>query len=543
YFFEFDGESDRVVFVDDRQSHVEIGGEDEIRFHEGAGLTPSAVESINTFHMRQQVVTGKVVLKDYNYRTPQTTLLVESQINGDMPGELYEYGNHFKDTSEGDTLARIRNEEIECVRRVIEGAGTCMGFRTGFLFTLDDHFRNDLNEQDYLITEVSHEGSQRRALSMELGLAAADTRERVYGNRFKCIPATVQFRPERTSPRPKVNGVMTAVVESAGGDYAYLDEEGRYRARMFFDLGDAGSAEASRPIRMSQPHSGPDYGMHFPHHADTEMVWACVDGDVDRPIALGTVPNPSQKSPSVDQNRMQNVIRTKAGNQIVLDDTIDEAQVLVNTPDAHTVLLDDKDDKVEILTTGKHKVLLDDKNGCIRIQSTSGHFVLMQDDDGGGKITVQSKDGHWIGINDADQVLTVSDESGENTFIVDVANSKLVIRTDNGHIDMHAPNGTIDIQANELKVDVAGEAKVSTGADYTVDAGGNHKISAAANLELDAGMDLKQSAGMNVSSEAGLNHESKGGVMIKAEGVNAEFKGSAMATFQGGGTAFLKGGI
>ena len=66
---------------------------------------------------------------------------------------------------------------------------------------------------------------------------------------------------------------------------------------MPFDLADSDKGGASKPIRLAQPYSGADYGMHFPVHADAEMVFACVDGNIDRPLGLATVPNPSQGSP------------------------------------------------------------------------------------------------------------------------------------------------------------------------------------------------------------------------------------------------------
>ena len=91
---------------------------------------------------------------------------------------------------------------------------------------------------------------------------------------------------------------MSAKIESGAGDeYAYIDDHGRYKAKMLFDLIDKSNGEASFPIRLSQCYSGAGYGIHFPNHEDTELLWACVDGNVDRPIGLWTVPNPSNSAP------------------------------------------------------------------------------------------------------------------------------------------------------------------------------------------------------------------------------------------------------
>ncbi len=544
FFFEFDEDRDRLVIVDDRQKHTEIDGEDVIIFHEGAGLRPSDVDAVFSFAPCHQIVTGTVVLNDYNYRTPQTSLKVESRINSDMPGEHYEYGNHFEDSTDGKLLAKIRNEEIECHRIVISGESVCMGFRSGFLFTLDDHFRDDLNDEEYLLVELEHHGSQKRALAMELGfrLSEEETADEdiLYGNTFHCIPASVQFRPSRITPKPKVSGIMTGKVESAGGDYAYVDDEGRYRAKMHFDIEDPGTAKATRPIRMSQPHAGPDYGLHFPNHADAEVVWACVNGDIDRPIIIGAVPNPAQKSPSVAANKMQNVVRTKSGNQLIMDDTVDKAQILINTPDANRMLFDDSEDNITIETTKKHKITLDDKNKRIEIKTTNGHFVLMQDGGGekDGKITVQSEAGHRISINDKDKLITLVDESGDNIFQIDIGNKKLTIKTEEGDIEMLAEQGTIDIKAKTLNIETSEDTNVKANnikSEATMDhemKANNVKMEASMNFEQKAGMDLKSEAGMN-HGISGLNVKSEGSVQNDVAGTMVNVKASAINTIQG----------
>ncbi|NIM98429.1 MAG: type VI secretion system tip protein VgrG, partial [candidate division Zixibacteria bacterium] len=61
-------------------------------------------------------------------------------------------------------------------------------------------------------------------------------------------------------------------------DRAEIDEQGRYKVVMPFDLSGAGQGKASRYIRMAQPYGGKNQGMHFPLHKGTEVIWACVDG-------------------------------------------------------------------------------------------------------------------------------------------------------------------------------------------------------------------------------------------------------------------------
>ena len=520
YFFEHTGDRDVLVIADTIGAFQPIDGEGAIDYKPGAGMVEGA-EKVQEFIVREKIVPGKVVLKDYNYRQPDMDLQVESQLNTAMPGMYYEYGDHYKEVGVGKQLAKVRNEEIECRRRVMRGASNCAGFRSGYTFTLAQHYRNDL-DADYLFTRLEHGGSQWWAMGL-LDPSGMENPEDgpVYRNAFTCVPADVMFRPERRTPEPRVPGIMTARVESGGGDYAYIDDGGRYRARMHFDLGDAETADATRPLRMSQPHSGPNYGVHFPNHDKTEMVWACIDGNVDRPLALGTVPNPNNASPSVSQNNYENVIRTKSGNQMIMNDTLDKAQILINTPDVNSMLFDDKDDRIVITTTNKHVVTMDDKNQHITAQTTDGHFLLM--DDKNKKITLQSKDGHRMSINDADKLMTIVDESGDHRFEIDIGNKKLTIKTETGDIDIHAPKGHIEIKSKTLHTETEGDtthqaANISSNADQ------DHTMKAT-NITCDASMDYTEAA-TNVTSEATADHVSKGLNTTSEAGVQNDVKGS-----------------
>ncbi len=330
---------------------------------------------------------------------------------------------------------------------------------------------------------------------------------------------------------------MTARVESGGGEYAHLDEEGRYRVRMPFDLSDTGQAQGSRAIRLAQPYSGSGYGMHFPVHAGAELVWACVDGNVDRPIGLSSVPNPSSATPVAAQNKSQNIIRSAAGNELLMEDQKDEAQISLKTTDNQMVLLDDKDDKIDIVTTKKHKVTLDDKHQNITVQTTDGHQLIM--DDKNTKITIQSKNGHRISIDDSSggECITLVDKSGENTFVIDITNKKLVIKTANGSIDMHAPNGTIDIKATALNIETTGDTKLKA-ANINAEAQSDYKLKATTITE-EAQTDLGLK-GMNIKSEAAIDHKTSGMNVTSEASVNAQVKGT-LVTIQSTGPNTIKG--
>ena len=466
FFFDHSDGKDLLVMTDDNSKYPKIGSPDEIESFVGQGIVPHDRETITELAWHEKMVTGKVILKDYNYRTPETSLAAESQLNQESPGLYYDYGDHFKTAAQGKALAKIRNQEIEATRRVITGSGDCRGFHPGHTFSLVKHYREAVNG-DYLVTQVSHYGAQKGGISFA---GNGDSNSPAYRNEFTCIPASVQYRPPRLTPEPRIPGIMTARVESAGGEYAHLDEEGRYKVKMPFDLSDASQGKASRAIRLAQPYTGAGYGMHFPVHAGTEVVWACVDGNVDRPLGLSSVPNPSQSTPVSAKNKSQNILRSAAGNQITLEDLKGETYIQLMTAGGHWISMEDKEPSINIYTKDRNTIRLDDANKHIFI-TTAGNYSLMLDDDG-KRLNAQSPSGHRIAIQegDAGDSIMLTDSSEKNTIIIDISNNKIVIETQDGSIDMHAPNGTIDIKATELKIETSGDTSL-TANNVNVEAG------------------------------------------------------------------------
>ena len=132
--------------------------------------------------------------------------------------------------------------------------------------------------------------------------------------------------------------ILTAKIETTGGDYAYLDDQGRYRLKSLFDNADTKTGEASHPVRMLQHLAGANYGMHFPLHAGTEVFVTCLNGNPDRPIILGAAPNAQTRSPVTSANASQHIIRTAAGNELLMDDMADSEKINLHTKDKKNIL-------------------------------------------------------------------------------------------------------------------------------------------------------------------------------------------------------------
>lgn len=310
--FEQGDDRERAIFSDSNEPFAAIEGQEFIPY-DPRGNVRDATEPVTAISHRRRVLPASVALKEYNYRTPETPLLGESPADERGVGKHTLYSEHFKDAAEGKRLAKVRAQELTCRKDLYVGSSRVRGLRPGHRFTLENHPIEALN-RELLVVEVRHHVAQGQG-NDAVGSVG-------YSNTFTAIPSDVVFRPARVTPKPKIPGLMHAKIDGvANGAAAPLDEQGRYKVRMPFDnaVGPP-NGTSSRWIRMAQPSSGDGYGMHFPLHLGTEVIIAHVDGDPDRPIIIGSVPNPNTLTPVSRDNATQSAVRTRAGIRIEFED-------------------------------------------------------------------------------------------------------------------------------------------------------------------------------------------------------------------------------
>jgi len=340
YYFEDTDKGEKVIITDSSLAHSAMP--------QGLNLTylpPSGLESahrdevISAFACRQQLLPQTVILKDYNYRRPSLELTAKAQVHPEGHGEVYSYGEHFRTPEEGQALAKIRAEEINCWERRFEGESSVPYLRPGYLFKLTDHYRKSFH-QEYLTVLITHAGNQAGYTLSGLGAELAEgERETYYRNTFTALPAEVQFRPERKTPKALLHGFLNARIDAASsGQYAELDDQGRYKILLPFDKSGRKDGKASAWVRMMQPYAGSDHGMHFPLHKGTEVMLAFIDGDPDRPVIAGAVPNPETPSLINSDNQTKSRIVSSSGNEFHMEDEAGKERILLNSPNSQTFL-------------------------------------------------------------------------------------------------------------------------------------------------------------------------------------------------------------
>ncbi|MBI3609835.1 MAG: type VI secretion system tip protein VgrG [Nitrospirae bacterium] len=550
YFFEHAADKHVMVIGDDPVVHVPIVEPAKVIYRAPGTAGVSDQEHVYEYRYHREVRTGAVRLRDFDFKKPRLSLEQEAKAkgNGSASGglEAYDYPGEYLVPDEGGDLAKVRLEELQATRQIGAGQSDCRRFVPGYRFTLEKYTRSDFN-REYLLTRLSHSGSQPQVLGAE---AAGRGGETAYQNQFDCIPSDVSFRPLRITPRPAVQGPQTAIVVGPKGEEIYTDEYSRVKVQFHWDRNGKQDEKSSCWIRVSQAWAGSGWGAIFIPRVGQEVIVEFLEGDPDRPIITGRVYNGDNKPPyALPGEKTKSTIKSNtskgggSANELLMEDNAGKTQVVlsnayghkitedeesqsltietrdknwvrlddknknitVQTTNAHTIILDDQNKKMIFKTTDGHTIEMDDANKKILTQSKDGHVFLIDDqnkkielttvaghstilDDQNEKIGVTSKDGHAITIDDSGKSITLEDSGGAHKFKIDIGGSKLIVSTDSGAIDILAPSGKLTLKATEI--------------------------------DIEAQMDLKLK-GMNVTSEAGVNNQVKGTmVTVEASAVN-----------------------
>ncbi len=356
--FEHVGGRDVAVFSDDNARFSPIRGLDD-----GEALLTyrrrNATRGLYDLDAVTRTLPAAYVVDDYNYRTPAVALRTAGPIAAGSAGVMSEFGPHAKTPGEAQLFATVRAQEIAATRHVLEGKSDDPRLRAGSRITIDGHPTED---GEIVVVAVHHE--------IEQSVFGRDAGARqLYRAEFRAIPASTPFRPTRLTPKPRVHGVIPAIIESASGEqYADPDGDGRYHVRFKLDAGSAPKGQASKLVRMAQPHVGAGYGFHMPLRSGVEVMVACLDGDPDRPLISGAVPNPTTPSVVNAGNAMRNVLRFGGRSEINVDDKEGSTRIKLTTPFGDTTFqMGAQESPAEGFYFGTQKDFVGKMGGLIRM--------------------------------------------------------------------------------------------------------------------------------------------------------------------------------
>ena len=306
----------------------------------------SDMDAITIWEQTFSYQSGKWSQSDYNFidhpastnKTPAEELLLSLEteliLHQIARYERYDFPGLFEQISQGHDATKARIQGNDVGYQVVHGVSQCAFFVPGQKFKVANSDVQSEIGKKYVITSVTHRSHEATSYPMTVG-----SREVLpaYQNEFKCIPADVQFRPERKTEVPSVHGIQSAVVVGPEGEEIYTDSYGRIKVQFFWDRAGVRNENSSCWIRCAQFAAGKNWGSMFLPRVGQEVAVSFLDGNVDRPLVTGVLYNADQMPAyPLPDDKTKSYIKTNSTmggdgfNEICFEDLADNEQIFVH---------------------------------------------------------------------------------------------------------------------------------------------------------------------------------------------------------------------
>jgi type VI secretion system secreted protein VgrG len=311
--------------------------------------------------------------------------------------EVFEYPGRHETNGEGARLATTRMAEQEADLVWIAGTTTTPLLEVAGKFKVENlalDMPSGSSSDSYALIRVDHRARDASGMPFE--------GERGYDNSFTCIPADLDYRPPRITPRPFIRGPQTGIVVDTP------DEQGRARVRFPWD-----ADGMSRWVRVAQSWAYDKMGTQFLPRIGSEVVVEFLDGDPDHPIIVGMVFNGDKKplydtGPNNPDNKTQSGIRGANWGSSGVADTSNELR------------FDDKTGAEEIYIHAQRdfrRVIVNDETATV--EQGNVNFTVQQ-----GNVTEAVKTGDHslkldMGASTVEAMQSITLKVGQNSIVID----------------------------------------------------------------------------------------------------------------------------
>ena len=477
-----------IVFTDDTSK---LKKSTEVPYN---GLSGGAIDTtyVSAVHVDYQSESSSVVMQDYSFKKPSYGFLQQQKgQNLDHQQAIYEhydFPGRYKDDTSGKAFSEYRMEYLR--RDAISGHGESNEpkLQAGVKFALTDHLQDSMN-REWLVTVVTHQGSQPQALEEEAGSGAT-----TYANQFQCVPGTTLWRAA-PQPKPQVDGPMIAKVVGPAGEEIFCDKDGRVKVHFPWDRESQQNEKSSCWVRVSQGWAGGQYGFIAIPRIGHEVIVSFLNGDPDQPIITGRTYHATNVAPYVLPNhKTRTVLKTQThkgdgSNEIRFEDEASIEQIYIHAQkdqdivtnnihresvgvDQHTRI---GRHKYEMITENEHRLVgknVTEEYGQDHHQKVGRNIVqrvlgkvsryitggVINKIDGSSVTQVAASEEKEIGAN---QRIKVNNESYLNAkTVVLEANSSLTIKGPGGFVKIDS--GGVTISGTKVKINEGGSPDTGT---------------------------------------------------------------------------------
>jgi type VI secretion system secreted protein VgrG len=521
YFFEHSKSGHSLVLTDHPSQVPPCPAVSKIRMTASQAWQMAEEPLVTALEVEHTAVTEKIELTSYDFEKPSASLRVAAA--GKQKDEAYDYSGGYTVKGDGDRYARLRLEQKEAERQLLRGESNTPSLTCGHKFDLKEHVNRSLNES-YHVLRVRHSAS--------IPNYTTGSGEYEYSNTFEAIPSDVPFRPALVTPRAVVQGSQTAVVVGPGGEEIYVDKFGRVKVQFHWDRAGKKDQNSSCWVRVSSAWAGKNWGMvHIPRIGQ-EVVVDFLEGDPDRPIITGSVPNAEQMPPyALPANMTQSGILTRSSkggsganaNEIRFEDKKGSEQLFIHA---------EKNEDHEVENDRTKWV---GHNETVTVDHDRTEHVKHDE-----SITIDNDRTESVGHDESVEIGNDRSASiGSNESLTVGGNrSKSVSKNESNTIGENRTESvgkseSIDIGKDRSET-VAKNETVSIGENRRVTVGKDDKLSVGKKLEIEAGDEITIKTG-----SASIVMKKNGDIQIK--GNNITLKGSGKIAVQASSDVNIKG--
>jgi len=323
-----------MVLADSPSGHSPFPGYEQVPFFGPDRVVRPEQDHVSEWFFSREIQPGVYAINDYDFERPSVGLATKQKTSRGHPladYEMYDYPGQYVQKADGDQFVQARLDELQSQYELATGTSNCRGMAAGCLFKLTGQPRDDQN-REYLVLAASHQ----LEFSDYEALEASGAR---YSCGFTVLNSKQQFRPQRFTPKPVVQGPQTAVVVGPSGDEIYTDKYGRVKVQFHWDRYGKKNENSSCWVRVSHPWAGKNWGMVAIPRIGQEVIVDFLEGDPDQPIITGRVYNAEQMPPyALPANMTQSGILSRSSkggtganaNEIRFEDKKGSEQVYIH---------------------------------------------------------------------------------------------------------------------------------------------------------------------------------------------------------------------
>lgn len=311
----------RIVFFD-RSDTLPANPQATTRFHR-ASVTEAA-DTIDLWESESRFVPGEVALASWEYKgagilSASEGTAFEHGAASQLIAALEDYAPQTQYYGSGtDDLrryAQLRMEAFEAQAKTRYGEGSVRSFIPGTATAITGHYDGVLGavtnalkggsqDDNYLLLSVEHDARNNlpeeflntNPLASLTGTTTEEPFEPGYRNRFTAIRQSVTWRPafdHTRNAKPTAPSLQTALVVGQSGNEIDVDELGRVLVSFHWDRNRSNTCR----LRVSNAIAGSGWGMQTLPRVGQEVLIGFIEGDIDRPMVIGSVHNGAHQPP------------------------------------------------------------------------------------------------------------------------------------------------------------------------------------------------------------------------------------------------------